>query len=174
MKTASPLWFCTVVVLCGCTDETARKANEQKIAAVESRLTVLEQQSGDLNNRVMTNTIRIGAVADRIIANAVELDSYQSNIVFLLNWNLDNLSNQDSITLRLGEIENQLPKPKQPATRFPAQTFKNGVPSAIYDAIVSEAQRRFPTDYSTQEYEIRNQVESYKKLHPPNALNLPQ
>ncbi len=36
----------------------------------------------------------------------------------------------------------------------------------VYKAISKAAVRRWPTDYEMQVYEIKNQVDAYKKLHP--------
>jgi hypothetical protein len=39
------------------------------------------------------------------------------------------------------------------------------VPTDVYRRIVAEAARRFPTDYETQVFVIKEQVEAYLKLH---------
>ena len=43
--------------------------------------------------------------------------------------------------------------------------IKDGVPLTIYNAIAARAVQKWPGNYEMQEYEIKNQIESYKNLH---------
>ncbi len=54
-------------------------------------------------------------------------------------------------------------RPQPPAN--PA--MKDGVPLTIYNAIAAGAVQKWPGNYEMQEYEIKNQIESYKNLHAP-------
>lgn len=42
--------------------------------------------------------------------------------------------------------------------------MKKGVPSAVYDQIAAEAARRWPGDFTMQEFNIANQIEAWQKL----------
>jgi hypothetical protein len=44
--------------------------------------------------------------------------------------------------------------------------MRDGVPVAVYDTIAQEARRRYPTDYSMQDFIIRDEIAAYRKLHP--------
>ena len=43
---------------------------------------------------------------------------------------------------------------------------KGGMPAAVYDSIAASAAEKWPGNFAMQEYEIKNQVKSYKALHP--------
>jgi len=44
--------------------------------------------------------------------------------------------------------------------------MRDGVPIAIYNQITSDAVKKWPGNYEMQAYEIKNQVEAYRQLHP--------
>jgi hypothetical protein len=52
----------------------------------------------------------------------------------------------------------------QPAAQAPAT--KNGVPISVYNQIVADAEKEWPSDYSMQVAHIENQCEAWQKLHP--------
>jgi hypothetical protein len=56
----------------------------------------------------------------------------------------------------------------RPAAPRPVQqpAMKRGVPLAIYNTIAADAVRKWGSDFEMQNYEIGNQIEAYKKLHP--------
>ena len=88
----------------------------------------------------------------------------------------------DDIELRLEGIERRfapgvltnarvsafVPFVKTPTANAPAvkPILKDGVPIEIYNQIAANAAKKYPTDYSVQEYDIRREIEAYKKLHP--------
>ena len=41
-----------------------------------------------------------------------------------------------------------------------------GIPNQIYQGIYSAAEKKWTGNYEMQEYEIKNQIEAYRKLHP--------
>ena len=43
--------------------------------------------------------------------------------------------------------------------------FKDGVPISVYNDIAAEAARDWPKDYSMQDWQIKREIEAYKKLH---------
>ena len=78
-------------------------------------------------------------------------------------------SSQSNMNVRLENLEVGInrggigPLRIQPA---PVSAMKEGIPLAIYNQIVADVVRRYPTDYSMQKILIDDQVASYKKLHP--------
>lgn len=50
-------------------------------------------------------------------------------------------------------------------TLGPGMVMRDGVPIAIWNQIFSEAQKLWPRDFHMQEYELKSQIEAYRKLH---------
>ena len=43
---------------------------------------------------------------------------------------------------------------------------RDGVPVEVYNRIAADAAKRWGNDYEMQVYELKNQIEAYRKLHP--------
>lgn len=53
------------------------------------------------------------------------------------------------------------------ATASPSATpCKDGVPVSIYNDLLASAKAKWPRDYEMQVFELRNQIDAYRKLHP--------
>lgn len=56
--------------------------------------------------------------------------------------------------------------PVTPIARAVPQAMRDGVPVAVYNQIATDATKEWPGNYNMQAYEIKNQIEAYRKLHP--------
>lgn len=61
---------------------------------------------------------------------------------------------------------NSVPQPAVTVVAHPGISIDHyGVPEPVYNQIIVEAQKHWPTDFEMQEFEIKNQIAAYRRLH---------
>jgi hypothetical protein len=77
-------------------------------------------------------------------------------------WEYQATTATDPITGRPEPIQLQ-PGRRQPSPLL--EPLTSGIPTSVYNSIASDAARHWPGDYEMQEFQIKNQVAAYKRLH---------
>lgn len=148
-----------VLLAAGCSQKA-----DNRVELLEGRIASLEIESGELLK---------SARQDRtIITNLVDLvhemnSQYSADLTAFRELVLEN---NDLTKNALKLLTNAFPVRNVagiPPTKAPARlALSNGVPVAVYNQIFAAVQRDYPTDFFMQEILIKQQLESYKKLHP--------
>jgi hypothetical protein len=154
-----------VALLTGC--ERRNPKLEARVVALETNIIELTHLLGELG---------------RSQSDAWALLSSQNTQI--VNWNstMSNYWRQASRSDReqwqaltaleesIARLSNAAPRyvitPLKPTGHAIAEPIHEGVPLSVYKAILQSAELQWPQDYRMQNYEIRNQVEAYRKLHP--------
>jgi hypothetical protein len=147
-----PKWLVGMLLFSmGCED--ARDAKISKLEQKVSQLEVQAKRIGEGFTNVMeivqtsnTNTLR--SLSNMMAAAQI------SNIE--MQWFMDDLRNTLTNTART---------PAAPPAQRPVY-MRSGVPVIVYNQIAAAAAREWPGDYNMQEFTIRTQIESYRKLNP--------
>lgn len=149
----------------GCKD----KEQQQKIAAIESRMSALESNVDAINASIGELTMSYDVLVSNITIGAKVGATNTQSITDLMTELNAVLTVQEDEEQMFAAVTNRLLKPSAtyPVYRsvVPPQT-KEGVPIDIYNSIVAAAGEHWPDNYEMQEYQIKNQVEAYKELHP--------
>jgi outer membrane murein-binding lipoprotein Lpp len=149
MKTILTILICAV--LCGCTQQKPDPRIQELVtqrAALESRIVQLEADNHQLREDVALNQKHLKQIG-MSLSNAMPLvESIQLSMIHLMK-----LTNS------------AIPSVQKVSRAVNPGPTKEGIPAAIYKQIADEAAKDYPGDYTTQSYVIKNQIESYKKLH---------
>ncbi len=149
------LFTALAMLLCGCNQKSDAQA--KRIAELEAQIAGITNQIADLY--VMSANRKTGLI---------ELASGMTNLVAVYGEQLKTLM------LKVYALENT-PSPTTSSATASAGTAtkttasiqkKNGVPVNSYNQIVADAEKKWPREYDMQVFEINNQVEAYKRLHP--------
>jgi uncharacterized coiled-coil protein SlyX len=161
-----------VMLLAGCNDRAA-KEQQHKMAQLETRLSTLESNTAmtdtnldELRGHLYSNEMMMARyMVSRLQMDATNDDTIQKFAVLADHFIL----NESNLFVRVQQLENPTnrgARPAVPARPLPAPAMRDGVPIAIYTQITSDAVKKWPGNYEMQAYEIKNQVEAYRQLHP--------
>ena len=137
-------------------------ARDAKIAKLESRVSDIEARC-ELLSSSFTNLL---SIVQR--ANAQDAEDYAKleTLVKSDNDNWNSLIQVFSALTNAPPKQVAAPRPYYPAQPQPsAYATRDGVPIGIYNQIAANAAAKWPSDYDMQAYEIKNQVEAYRKIH---------
>jgi uncharacterized coiled-coil protein SlyX len=142
-------------LLCGCS----------KQPQLDPRVAELEKRCHNLENRL--------SVQEELLAATIKADADTFTIL---------RSDDDTARERIGNLVSELNRlddmirTNAPVIRYQAALaasaklkpvgMSNGVPATVYNQIVATAAKEYPGDYSTQEYQVRRQLEAFRKLNP--------
>lgn len=155
------------LLLCGCHHKPDVSSEIQRL---KDRVEVLEQNYNKATNGIESNK--------RLFLDLAEVVEDQTNLFHVFELEFDVLNTE--VPQLYGRLDNTMylitnrpvaraqsvfqAAPAQP--RPVAPQLRGGVPMAVYNQIVADAQSQFPTDYDEQEYIIKQQVSAYQRLHP--------
>lgn len=152
MKMVALLLLLMVALLCGCS-----KASDPRTGELLTRVSNLEANVAELQDALIRDNIG------------------RSNLTWLAHGIHRDLTNYQEVLLGLSlTIANHIHDPvAHPTNRFMARSVaqassnqnKEGIPLNVYNQIATDAAKQWPGNYRMQSYEIRTQVEAYKKLH---------
>lgn len=139
--------------------ESEVRIYRNEVAEMQNARHSLEQEIEDLKQfrRVATDVI-----ATNNSALLLELQFGQGT----LKWRLDMLEEKLTNRPPLKYVFTTNAALAHASAEAQSGKLKDGIPQNIHAEITAEAQRHWPRDYEMQDYQIRNQIEAYKKLHP--------
>lgn len=145
----------TAALLCGCGKPTATPQSDPRLELIEVRLAALETNITELylrndNRKAMESNI-LSVQGDMLETMEKYSDGIKRIGVAMTNASVA----LDSLQLVLTNLSQP-----RPATQ-PAQ-----MSAAVASGIRAYAAQRWPNDYDMQLYEIKQQVEAWRKLHP--------
>lgn len=132
----------------------------ERLAKIESRLDAQKEAISNLE-------VRVGETSTNLVA----MISVTTNMIDNIQTDVDKIRLLEGLDqIDIERLTSNQTAPRQPIRySVPAQlpqTFKEGVPIQIYNTIAAQAADKWPSNYDMQNYEIKNQVEAYRKLHP--------
>ena len=167
MNRVLPLLVLCFVSGCG-SDE-----RDTKIAKLEARLSEIETNYQSLDNR-FTNLLGTVELAVRGMGSfSAELGKVTEETKALMTkWESDRTALVEVLMkLEAASTNQPLRQPVRYSTTKTAQRAntaetKDGIPLSVYNEIKADAVKRWPGEYNMQVYEIKTQVEAYRKLYP--------
>lgn len=167
--------FAVSAVLCGC----ARKAGdlEQRVQRLESKVTNLVSIAEDLVKASAEQNSDVQKLGTNLIqwmqargnqADAVQtwvesaLAEHDTRVKLLVAEELDRQLQARAAQFKAGTR----PTPAPVGATRAAEPLRDGVPVSVYNQIAAEAAKEWPGNFTMQEWEIRHQIEAYRKLHP--------
>jgi hypothetical protein len=162
MNKALPLVILCLVV--GCSQEADPR--DARIAELEARVARMEVVMGHTADRTSN-------LAERVTALLKEEKRFNDELTGLMQAREEHWTYEQAKLLKLvmdmtNSAPRQIPRyaTTQPTARTSSSATKDGVPLSVYNQIAAEATKKWGTDYEMQEYEVKKQVEAYRKLHP--------
>jgi hypothetical protein len=161
MKTIIFTMAMGAVLVCGCKQEP-----DPRVAKLEGRVAETEAGYRDLYER-HTNLCAIVRAIDETnragLEGLVSLELTQQENWKEIREGLKRLQSSRSNLNTTGVAANYAQSPSRQAAKPP---MREGVPLAVYNQIAADAVRKWGGDYEMQDFEIKNQTEAYRKLHP--------
>jgi len=160
MKRILSLLILCFVCGCGSKQQDARIANlEANLSTVEANCLSLSNKLNDLIDASLVVNSNGMVLVSNVIVDLQRLQQeYEKVRLGMLELSVLLTNTPPAQPARYGNA--------QPMARAKTPASRDGVPIAAYNEIAAEAARKWGNDYDMQDYEIRKQVEAYKKLHP--------
>jgi hypothetical protein len=172
--------LCTLLaaaLLAGCSDQSAQQQAE------------INRLRADVDRQQQTITNLVGAIdrfADRVTKDGGQLtaalERWGSSEAEFKQETLDWLGNLQDRIRALEQRTNYVVVPKLPPPAYsgtprirtapetkpaqPRSQLQGGIPDEVYAQIEREAIRRYPVDFGMQEFVIKKEVESWKRVNP--------
>jgi hypothetical protein len=163
MKTILPLLL-VMVALTGCNSK-----RDARVAQLEARLATLEQKLDERDGEfaALTNgyALHISNVTAQVEMNGYIMDRFQIAVAGLTNQMGGVLEEiQKEAKKRPATVTRYIAAPIIPAAE-PVGGTVQGIPTAVYRQIVTRARNDWPDDFGMQEFRIKEEVESYRRLN---------
>jgi hypothetical protein len=139
-------------LLCGCSQQKP----DPRIAELESKVIQLEQQVDEIRDLSQQCSVLIGKAQ---VSMESALGCFTSALPTITNM-------QSEIELLLKLTNSPIPVVQRIARAANQGGYSNGIPAVVYNQILTDAEKDYPGNYSTQKYAITRQIEAYRKLHP--------
>jgi hypothetical protein len=147
-----------ITVLCGCSDKKLAEDQGKQIAELKKEIRQIREDHLQFVQLVQGNTADSRSYNTNLLALMLQLRSAS-------NFQTEKLAAHEVAIDRLTQNTTSAPRLSSLAPGRTQTTLKEGIPAAVYDQIIRDAQKEWPGDYKMQDFTARNQIESYKKLY---------
>lgn len=171
--------LCTLLaagLLVGCSDQSAQQQAEinRLRADVERHQQTITNIIGVLDEMTEVN-IRAGSRLEQAISAAAragdKIDAQFHADLLMLEARIDALAARTNyvVVSKLPPAYTGTPRIRttpEPKPAQPRSQLQGGIPDEVYAQIEREAIRRYPVDFGMQEFLIKKEVESWKRVNP--------
>lgn len=138
----------TAILLCGCSEQKP----DPRIAELQTSLADLRQHVGELREQQDKDFAAYTNHLNQMVTLFTKAQK-QMEVV------------QSGMQQLLAMTNSPIPVVQKVARAVNPNQTKNGVPITVYNQIASDAAKQWPNNYEMQEFQIKNQIESWTKLN---------